>query len=174
MQAKRLDLVVSMILETVRDLFAQRAFEVISLLIAAAALVYAALAFRAAKHAVRATKDSDLTALRVKMLDGISDARRSLIRLHEACQATRNQWEDMNGRHFPVLGNGLGFRSETDHIGELETAGTRLLDELSALAPKAETSKAADIEAFIARAQSASVQIERLKFKLEAPRSGWR
>ncbi|SFS22265.1 hypothetical protein [Yoonia litorea] len=160
-------------LETTLNLAAQHAFEIISLLIAAAALVYAALAFKAAKHAVQATKDSDLTALRVKMQDSISGAERSLIRLQEACQATRLQWENKNDRAFPVLGTGFFDRSETDHIQELEHAGFKLLQELAATAPKA-TSSTTEIEAFIGRARTASVQIERLKFRLECPKSAWR
>ncbi len=163
-----------MILESVLDLVAQRVFEIISLLIAVAALVYAALAFKTAKHAIQATKDSDLTALRVKMQEGISDAERSLIRLHDACHETRLQWENRHDRHMPVLGNGLGFGSETDHIRELEYTGASLLEDLAVSAPKAATSNADEIEAFIAKAQSASVQIERLKFRLETPKSGWR
>ena len=162
-----------MALETVLDLAAQHAFEAILLFFAAAALVYAALAFKAAKHAIQATKESDLTALRVKIQDGILDARRSLIRLHEACRATRLQWEDNHERRRPVLGDGCAFRSETNNIRELECMGTNLLKELAALAPEAATSNVDEIEAFIARAQAASVQIERLKFELEVPKSGW-
>lgn len=148
----------------------QHAFEAISILIAAAALVYAALAFKAAKQAVQATRDSDMTALRVKVQDGISGAARSLLKLQKACQSTRDGWKKHRNKRYPTLGNGLGRADETRHIGEIERAGSKLLRELHSSAPKTGKENAVDLEGFTKKAHSASVQIERLKFGLEAPK----
>lgn len=157
-------------IESVFSVFKPHAFEVISMLIAGAALIYAALAFKAAKHAIQATKDSDMTALRVKVLDGTSEAERSFLKLQDACQTTRDLWERHIDIHYPVLGSGFERPKETRHIAELEREGSKLLRELINPASIAGKAGTVDLEGYIRHAQAASVQIERLKLRLEAPK----
>ena len=153
----------------------QNAFEIVSILISAGALVYAALAFSTSKQAIKAAKDSDITALQVKVQDGISDARRSFLSLQEACLLTRREWEIHKSKHFPSFGSNLGRSmfaepEETQHISNIERIGSKALSELLASVPSSEAPVASDLHQFISRAQSASMQIERLKLGLEGPK----
>ncbi|WP_421702747.1 hypothetical protein [Aliiroseovarius sp.] len=153
----------------------QNAFEIVSILIAAGALFYAALAFSASKQAIKATQESDITALQVKAQDGISDAKRSFLSLQEACLLTRREWDNHKSQHFPTLGSSFGHSifavpEETQHISEIERTGSTTLNELLASKPKSDAPTTSDLCEFIAKAQSASTQIERLKLSLEGPK----
>jgi hypothetical protein len=153
----------------------QNVFEIVSVFIAAAALVYAALAFGASKQALKITRDSDTTAMRVKVQDGLSNAERSFLLLQEACQATRRDWENHNRQHFPPLSSNIGRSmfgesDETQRISGIERAGSQVLRVLMEKVPEPDVLDASELESFIKKAQSASMQIERLKFGLEGPR----
>ncbi len=153
----------------------QNAFEIVSILISAGALLYAALAFSTSKQAIEATKNSDITALQVKVQDGISDAKRSFLSLQEACLLTRREWENHKNKHFPTLGSNLGRSmfaepEETQHISNIERTGSKALHELLASVPDSDAPASSELHQFIARAQSASMQIERLKLGLEGPK----
>lgn len=153
----------------------QNAFEIVSILISAGALLYAALAFSTSKQAIKATRESDITALQVKAQDGISDARRSFLLLQEACLLTRREWDNHKSQHFPALGDNFGRSmfaepDETQHISNIEQAGSKALNELLETIPKSDASTSSELHQFIARAQSASAQIERLKLGLEGPK----
>lgn len=157
------------------ELVVQNAFEIVSILIAAGALFYAALAFSASKQAIKATRESDITALQVKAQDGISDAKRSFLSLQEACLLTRREWDNHKSQHFPSLGSSFGrsvfaVPEETQHISEIEQTGSTALNGLLASIPKSDASTTSDLYEFIAKAQSASTQIERLKLGLEGPK----
>ncbi|QEE34990.1 hypothetical protein FTO60_04240 [Octadecabacter sp. SW4] len=157
------------------EFISQNVFEIVSIFIAAAALVYAALAFSASKQALKITRDSDTTAMRVKVQDGLSNAERSFLLLQEACQTTRRDWENHNRQHLPSLGSSFGRSmfgesDETQHISAIERSGSQVLRELMATVPKPDVLDAPELETFIKKAQSASMQIERLKFGLEGPR----
>jgi len=153
----------------------QNAFEIVSILISAGALLYAALAFSTSKQAIKATRESDITALQVKAQDGISDARRSFLLLQEACLLTRREWDNHKSQHFPALGDNFGRSmfaepDETQHISNIEQTGSKALNELLESIPKFDASTSSELHQFIARAQSASAQIERLKLSLEGPK----
>ena len=153
----------------------QNSFEIVSILISAGALFYAALAFSTSKQAIKATRESDITALQVKAQDGISDAKRSFLLLQEACLLTRREWDNHKSRHFPTFGSNFGRSmfaepDETQHISNIERTGSRALTELLASIPKPDASASSELHQFIARAQSTSTQIERLKLGLEGPK----
>jgi len=157
------------------EFVSQNAFEIVSLLISAGALLYAALAFSTSKQAIKATRESDITALQVKAQDGISDARRSFLLLQEACLLTRREWDNHKNQHFPALGGNFGRSmfaepDETQHISNIEQTGSKALNELLETIPKSDASTSAELHQFIARAQSACAQIERLKLGLEGPK----
>ncbi|MEP4961956.1 MAG: hypothetical protein ABJU19_22025 [Roseobacter sp.] len=150
-------------------------FEIVSLLIAAGALIFAALAFSVAKQAIKATKESDITALQVKAQDSISDAKRSFLLLQEACLLTRRDWENHKSQHFPQLGDNFGRSmfaepDETQHISEIERTGSKALGELLASMPSSDALTSSELHQFIAKAQFTSTQIERLKLGLEGPK----
>jgi hypothetical protein len=151
------------------------AIDVLSILIAIGALVFAALAFSASKQAIKATRNSDVIALQIKAQDGISDAKRSLFLLEEACLLTRRDWETHKSRHFPKIGSNFGRSmfaepDETQHIRKIELIGSKALKELLSSIPKSDAAAPSELHQFIAKAQSASTQIERLKLGLEGPK----
>lgn len=153
----------------------RNAFEIVSILIAAGALVFAALAFNTSKKAIKATKESDITALQIKAQDSISDAKRSFLLLQEACLLTRRDWENHKSQHFPALGSHFGRSmfaepDETQHISKIERTGSKALNELLGSIPKSDALASSTLHQFIAKAQSASTQIEQLKLGLEGPR----
>ena len=153
----------------------QNAFEIVSILISAGALFYAALAFSTSKQAIKATRESDINALQLKAQDGISDAKRSFLLLKEACNLTRREWDDHKSQHFPALGSNfkrsmLAEPDETQHISNIERTGSKALNELLASTPKSDALTSTELHQFIARAQSASTQIEQLKLGLEKPK----
>ena len=154
---------------------AQIAFEIVSTLIAAAALVYAALAFSASKKAIEAFEKSNVAALQVKAQDTVSDAKRSFLSLQEACSRTRREWDAHNMEQFPTIGSSFGKSffeepQETQHISTIERVGSKSLDELLASFPECETARPEEWPEFIAKAQSTSTGIERLKLRLEGPK----
>ena len=153
----------------------QNSFEIVSILISAGALFYAALAFSISKQAIKAARDSDITALQVKAQDGISDAKRSFLLLQEACLLTRREWDNHKTRHFPALSSNIGRSifaepDETQHIRSIEQTGSKALNELLDSIPKSDAPTSSELHQFVARAQSASAQIERLKLGLEGPK----
>ncbi|KII17711.1 hypothetical protein [Phaeobacter sp. S60] len=153
----------------------QNAFDILSILISAGALLYAALAFRTSKQAIKAARDSDITALQVKAQDSILDAKRSMLILQEACLQTRQEWDRHKTQHFPALGRNLARSmfaepKETQHIGTIECTGLKTLEELLASTPEPDALSPSELHRFIARAHSASTQIERLKLDLEGPK----
>lgn len=150
---------------------AAHAFETTSLLVSVAALAYAALALRAARQAIVIAKESDIVALRIKAQDEFFAAERSFHNLQAACHQTRGQWNRHLEKYYPVLGRNFGQPTETRHIAELEKTGRGLLRKLKDATPHAATSDAAALESFIKQAQAAAMQIPRLAFDLEAPKS---
>ncbi|MFA9229648.1 MAG: hypothetical protein ACEQSU_02710 [Microgenomates group bacterium] len=150
---------------------AANAFEVASLGLSVAALVYAALALRAARQAILIAKESEMAALRLKAQDEFSAVERSFDKLQMACHQTRSQWERHVEKHYPAFGRKIGQPKGTRHIAELEKTGRGLLLELKNVTPIAATSDAIKLETFIKKAQAAAIQIERLAFDLEAPKS---
>jgi len=154
----------------IRSIVMQHAFEAVSMFISGVALVYAALAFKAAKHAIQATRDSDMTALRVKVMDGISEAERGFLKLQKSCQMTRDHWEKHLDEHYPTFGRGFEPPKETRHIADLERTGRKLLGELIDRSPITGKEDALNLEDYIRHAQFTSVQIERLNLSLEMPK----
>jgi len=153
----------------------QNSFEIISILIAAVALIYAALAFRASKQAIKATKESNVAALRVKVQEGISEVERSFLVLQESCLHTRREWESHASRHYPVLGSSFSNSifsepDETVHISKIERTGSKVFRELLSSVPEPNASAPAELHQFIERARCASTRIERLKLGLELPK----
>lgn len=151
--------------------FAEHAFEIASLLVSGAALVYAALAHTAARQAIQIAKETDIAALRLKAQDECCAAERSFHKLQEACHQTRRLWERHIEKHYPILGRKFGQPEETRHIAEVEKTGRELLLELKDATPVAATRNAAELENFIRQAQTAAMQIERLAFDLDGPKS---
>jgi hypothetical protein len=149
---------------------ADHALEIASLLVSAAALVYAALALQAARHAIQIARDSDLAALRLRAHNELSAAQRSLYKLQEACNLTRQQWERHLEKHYPPLGRGFNQPKETQHIREIERKGTTLLQLLKDDTPTTTISSAAELERFVKHAQDTAMRIEQLSFDLTAPK----
>ncbi|MEJ1992316.1 MAG: hypothetical protein P8X50_11610 [Maritimibacter sp.] len=147
---------------------AAHALEILSLIVAVAALVYAALALRAANQAVHLTKETNIAALKLKARDELSVVERSFHELQENCQQTRRQWDLHRQKHFPAFSQNFDQPTETNHISRLEMTGRRLLQDLKDEMP--DGGKATDFEGFINRAKVAAIQIKQLTFDLELPK----
>lgn len=145
-------------------------FELSSLLLAVAALILAALAFRVAKQAIEATKDSDRMALRVRAQEGLANARRSFLSLQAACRATREQWEVHHDRHRMTIGPQDFRRADTLHIAEVENEGRKLLHMLTQGVPEIGVMLPDAFEAYIERTDHTALEIERLSFRLSSPK----
>ncbi len=100
-------------LERVAGLAGEYLFEVVSLLIAAAALYYAALAFRVAKRALLTSQESDKVTLKLMAQERRAQAERSFLSLQSACHDMRSQWDVHHDRHFPMLA-AQDFRRDDD------------------------------------------------------------
>lgn len=156
------------------DLAAGRIFEILSLVVAIVALAYAILALRVAKQANQIAKESSLAAMRVRLRDEVSAAQRSLLRLEEACQRTRNQWEQHWIQHIPVLGRPSGkFFSEpqeTRHISEAERDGRAMFNLVRESTTDPVSNDASELESHIIFAQKTAIEIDQLSLRLEAPK----
>lgn len=157
-------------LESVLDLIGKNFFEVISSLLAAVALVYAALAFRVSKQALEAGKESDLAALKLKAHEGREKLDRSFLSLQSACHEMRGRWEDHHGRHFPTLGSCDYRLDDTRHISEIENEGRKLLSPLALNLSQLREMDSVALEDYIQRTNQAAVRIEKLSFRLSPPK----
>jgi len=144
-------------------------FELLSLLIAAAALLYAALAFRVAKQAIQTAKDSDLAALKLKAHEGRARAERSFLSLQSACKDIRSQWNIHHDRHFPKLGANDYRRDDTHHISEAESEGRKLLMQLALGPSELGKMDAAALEKYIHWTDETALKIEHLAARLCPP-----
>jgi len=158
------------ILEGVIGLFGAYFFEIVSLLLAAAALYYAALAFRVAKRALITSQESDKVTLKLKAQEGRELAERSFLSLQSACHNMRGQWDVHHGRHFPSLRDPRLCRDDTVHITEVETEGRKLLAPLALNLSDMGSLSVADLEDYIQRAAQSAVRIEQLTFRLTPPK----
>lgn len=72
-------------MESALEMVSNYFFDIASLLIATAALVYAALALRVAKEALVSGRGSDLVAHKLRAQEGRVRAERSILTLQAAC-----------------------------------------------------------------------------------------
>jgi hypothetical protein len=159
------------ILEGVMGIFGAYFFEIASLLLAAAALYYAARAFRVANRALLTSQESDKVTLKLKAQEGRAQAERSFLTLQSACHDMRAQWDVHHGRHFPSLGDPSFSRDDTAHIIEVEAEGRKLLAPLALNLSDMGSLDVADLEDYIQRADQSAVRIEQLAFRLTPPRN---
>ena len=157
-------------LERVAGLFEDYFFEVASLLLAAVALYYAALAFRVAKRALLTAQESDIVTLKLKAHEGRAKAERSFLSLQSACHDVRRQWEVHHDRYFPQLGIHDFRQDETRHITEVENEGRQLLKPLALNLSDMGALDVAELENYIQRADQSAVRIEQLTFRLSPPK----
>jgi hypothetical protein len=152
------------------ELFGEHFFEITSLLISVAALIYAALAFRVARQAVGAAKESDLIALKMKAQDGRAKAERSFTSLQSACRNVRKKWDVHHQAHYPLFGHQNVRQEDTRHIIEIERKGQDLLKPLTLSQAALKTMKPAALEDYIEQTDVAARQIDKLGFRLSAPK----
>lgn len=156
-------------LESALEMVGNYFFEIASLLIATAALVYAALALRVAKEALVSGRGADLLALKLRAQEGRVRAERSFLSLQSACHEMRARWDLHHDRHYPKLGNQDFRNKETRHISQVERQGRELLRplEFGLSSPEAGS---ATLEEYIHRAEKAAVEIEQLTLQLSPPK----
>lgn len=145
-------------------------FEIASLVITVAALVYAALAFRVAKQAIDIAKASDLLALKMKAQDGRAKAERSFTSLQSACRDVHDRWDVHHQNHFPRLGNYDLRIQDTNHIAQIEREGRELLKPLTVNQAALRAMKPNELEDYIEQSEAIARQIDKLGFRLRSPK----
>lgn len=154
---------------------ADYAFQLTSILIAAAALVYAVRANRNSEVAIEVARQTSVSELRLRVKESLADAERSVLALQSACQGSREQWENHFRKHGPVLGSSMFKKPpEVESISNLERLGRSLLTKLRDAAPAEETADTVTLERFIGSAQATSLEIARLQLQIDGPRPLWR
>lgn len=147
------------------------AFEIVAIVIAGLALIAAERAIRISKQALQLTKNTGLVTLRMRAQEVTSEAERSLLALQGDCRQACEQWEDYYRKQRPMMSLGIFERpKELKSIHMLERTGRTLLQEVFEQAPTQEVSDEKKFENFIGVAKTNSLQIERLRLQLEAPR----
>lgn len=155
-------------LEVAIDWMASQWLELASLLIAIAALFYAALAYNSSRKATAAARTSDLANLRIQANLCLAEANRSLLSLHSSCKANRANWEQYKRKHMPSLG-GTWLAPEYSNIAQVEREGNVLLQEIENYFAPVDKMNAAQLEKGVQDARAAALEIEKLAGRLEGP-----
>lgn len=158
------------LLETDFGLNVDYFFQLVSLLVALTALIYAALAFRVAKQALNSAKDSDLATLKLRAYDGRAKVQRSFFSLQSACQGIRQQWQFHHDHHHPPFGFQDHRLNDTRHIAEIESEGRSLLVQLALGLAELEAMDAVALEEYIKRTDETALSIEQLTLRLTPPK----
>lgn len=152
------------------ELLGEYFFEIASLVITVAALIYAALAFRVAKQAIDIAKASDLLALKMKAQDGRAKVVRSFTSLQSACRDVLDKWDVHHQNHFPRLGSHDLRNQDTDHIAQVEREGRELLKPLIVNQATLRAMKPNELEDYIEQTEAVAQRIDKLGFRLASPR----
>ena len=155
-------------LEVVIDWMANQWLELASLVIATAALFYAALAYNSSRNAAKAARTSDLANLRIQAKLSLAEANRRFLKLCSSCQASRADWEQHKRKHMPSLG-GTWPAPELSNIAQVQREGAVLLQEISQYFVPVEEMNAAQLESGFQDAKAAALEIEKLAGRLEGP-----
>ena len=142
----------------------------VSLLIAVGALIYAALAFRVSRQALKSAEVTHFAGLKMKAHEALARAERSFLSLQTACHGMHEQWELHHGKHYPKLGSGDFRKNDTRHIFEIEREGRKLLTPLRVEQPEIAKFDASDFEDYIRQADRTAVGIEQLALRLSPPK----
>ncbi|WP_339757993.1 hypothetical protein [uncultured Hoeflea sp.] len=155
-------------LEVAIDWMASQWLELASLLIAIAALFYAALANNSSRKATTAAQASDLANLRIQANQCLAEANRSLLSLHSSCKANRADWEQFERKHMPSLG-WTRPEPEQSNIAQVEREGNVLLQEIEDYFAPVDEMNAAQLEKGVQNARAAALEIEKLAGRLDGP-----
>ncbi|WP_213214375.1 hypothetical protein [Roseibium polysiphoniae] len=157
-------------MDSILGLIRNHFFEGASLLLAAGALIYAAMALRVAKQALVTAKMSDVATLKLKAHEGRERAEQIFLSLQSTCHDTRSQWSLHHDRHCPTLGSQDFRQDDTRHISEIENQGRTLLRPLEIDLSELGTMDAAALEDYIQLAHRTAARIEKLRFRLSPPK----
>ena len=145
-------------------------FDAASLLIASAALIYAALALRVARKAQATTEMSEVAALKMTAQEKRMRAEHSFLALQSVCQEMRSRWSVHHDRHSPIMGNQDFRRKDTIHIDQLESEGRELLRGLELDMSEVRELSADALDEYIQRADETALRIEQLALRLSPPK----
>lgn len=143
--------------------------EFASLLIAIAALLYAAFAHSSAKRAARAAEFSDNTNFKVQVNSALGEAENELGRLRMNHQGKQRAWEVYERKHLPPLGRSRPneLRLNDDVIRQ----GSMILSNVQQCLVKNDDLSTEQLADLILKAKSASVKLQALNGNLEGPPS---
>lgn len=157
-------------LEDVLPLISNYFLDGVSLLIAVSALIYAALAFRVSRQALKSAEMTHFAELKMKAHEGRARAERSFLLLKTACHEMQKQWDLHHGSHYPTLGSREFRQNDTRHILEIESEGRKLLAPLGLKQPDLAKFRASDLEDYIRKADHTAIKIEQLVLSLSSPK----
>lgn len=155
---------------SIAELFRTYFFDAASLLIASAALIYAALAHRVSKKAQATAQEYEVVALKMTAQEKRMRAERSFLTLKSACQEMRSRWSVHHDHHYPIMGSQEFRRNDTLHIAQLESEGRELLKRLDLDLSNSEALNASALAEYIQRADETALRIEQLALHLLPPK----
>lgn len=157
-------------LENYLGFLGEHFFEAASLILAAGALIFAALAFRVAKQAIAINEASELAILKLKAFERRTRAERGFLSLQSHCQDFRNRWHVHHDRHGPKLSSQDFRKKDIRNIDEVENKGRNLLKPFAHDISEMEALDAAALKDYIQRADQSALRIEQLAFRLSPPK----
>ncbi|MBY6121838.1 hypothetical protein KUV64_22135 [Mameliella alba] len=158
------------VLGPITELIGAHFFDVTSLIIASAALIYAGLALRVAKEGQVSTEVSELATLRMTAQEKRIQAERSFLSLQSACHDMRSRWRVHHDRHYPIMGNQDFRRNDTLHIAQVENEGRKLLKRLELDMCNIGALNAEVLDNYIQGADEIALKIEQLALQLSPPK----
>lgn len=153
-----------------RSVFANP-LEFYTAVIATLGVAFWAIDRRSMKAALNAARDTEATAIRLKRQEVEASVERSFVALQMKCETTREMWRNHNWQNGPQLGSIFHQSSEQEEILRIERAGSSLLNQFKATAPKQDSSDIEEIERYFVVAGRTSLQIESLGTQLPEPKS---
>lgn len=141
--------------------------EVVGLIVASTAAVYAALAYRTARRAADHAKVASLASLRVEARSRLVAAKRNYAALTRRCNDLYREWQADISKNGPLL---TRHRSKPPPIiTTTRRDGNTIMQQLKRKSHDLNSSDAATLERLIADADAAIVQIDALAVRLEEP-----
>jgi hypothetical protein len=126
---------------------------------------------RSMKAALKATKSTEINALRLERQKTEASVEQSFATFQLKCQATRGAWRHHEWQNGPKLRSPLHSSEEEKEIRQLELAARANLEQLNASAPDAGSFDVEELAAYFSEANRTSLEFARLASQLPEPKS---
>lgn len=159
--------------ESVQNLALNNPLEFYTAIVATFGVAFWAIDRRSMMAAIKATKGSEITALRLERHKTEASVERSFVTLQVQCQVTRNAWQNHDRRNGPMLRSPLHVSEEQKEIRRIEREARVYLDRLKASAPKLDSVDIEQLEAFFTAANRTALDFARLESQLPKPNNSY-